>query len=77
LVEYRERKLAAAQDDLAHAAQLAPTAERYFWLGRALEDSGSINAARDAYEAALRLAPNLSDARTRLDLIRQTLQKRS
>jgi protein O-mannosyl-transferase len=76
LVEYRERKLAAARDDLARAAQLEPTAERYFWLGRALEDSGSISAAVDAYEAALRLAPNSADARTRLDLIHQKLQKR-
>jgi protein O-mannosyl-transferase len=77
LVEYRQRKLDAAQSDLAHAARLAPTPERYFWLGRVLEDSGAIEAAADAYEAALRLAPNSVDALNRLKLLRQKLPKRS
>lgn len=77
LLEYRLRSLDAAQKDLARAVQLGPTADRFFWLGRILEDSGSTQAAANAYEAALRLEPNASSVQARLTALRQKLQKRS
>ena len=61
----------AAIFDFSHAAQIAPSPQACFWLGRALEGKGDYARAADAYTAALRLAPGLTDARSRLDAIRE------
>jgi tetratricopeptide (TPR) repeat protein len=75
IAEYRLRNLDAAVADLSRAAdlsgaQIAPLAQANFWLGRALEDKGQTQAAAAAYAAALQLAPNIAEARERLDALR-------
>jgi tetratricopeptide (TPR) repeat protein len=70
IAEYRQGKLDEAIADLSRAAQLAPLAQAYFWLGRALEDKGQVQAATSAYAAALQLAPGMEEARQRLDGLR-------
>ena len=72
IAEYRQRNLQAAVADLYRAAQIAPLAQADFWLGRALEDQGQIQAASDAYRLALRLAPGMVDARQRLDALQES-----
>jgi tetratricopeptide (TPR) repeat protein len=75
LVEYSQGKLDAAREDFYQASQHAPTPQSYFWLGRVQEDQGAMQAAADSYQAALRMAPNLNDAQSRLDALRQKLQR--
>jgi Tfp pilus assembly protein PilF len=70
MVEYREGNLDGAVRDLTHAAQIGPSAAADFWLGRALEDKGQPQAASLAYQAALQLAPNMTEAQQRLDALR-------
>ncbi len=70
IVEFRQGKLDAALGDLLHAAQLSPSASADFWLGRALEDKGQTQAAATAYEAALQLAPGMTEAQQRLKGLR-------
>jgi protein O-mannosyl-transferase len=70
IVEYREGRLDAAVRDLSRATQIAPLASADFWLGRALEDKGQIQAAATAYEAALQLAPDMTEAQQRLATLR-------
>jgi len=56
--------------DLTRAAQIAPFAQTYYWLGRALEDKGQREAAANAYAAALQLSPDMPEARQHLDGLR-------
>jgi protein O-mannosyl-transferase len=70
IAEYREGNLDAALRDLSRATQIAPLAPADFWLGRALEDKGQIQAAATAYEAALQLAPGMAEAQQRLNALR-------
>jgi protein O-mannosyl-transferase len=74
-LEYQEHNLDAALADFSHAAQIVPSPVAYFWLGRTFEDKGDLPSAIRAYEAALRIAPNMNDARSRLDALHVTLQK--
>lgn len=71
IAEYRQGSLDAAIADLSRAAQLAPMAQAYFWLGRAQEDKGQTQAAASAYAAALQLAPGMAEAQQRLDALRK------
>ncbi len=68
--EYRLGNLDAAVADFSRAAKIAPMAPADFWLGRALEDKGQFEAAINAYEAALQLAPGMTEARERCDALR-------
>jgi protein O-mannosyl-transferase len=70
IAEYRQGNLNAAVAALSHASQIAPLAQADFWLGRALEDKGQIEAAATAYEDAVRLAPGMAEAQQRLDALR-------
>ncbi|HUD67856.1 MAG TPA: tetratricopeptide repeat protein [Candidatus Sulfotelmatobacter sp.] len=70
IAEYRQGNLNAAVADLSHASQIAPLAQADFWLGRALEDKGQTEAARTAYETAVRLAPGMAEAGQRLNALR-------
>ncbi len=70
MAEYRQGKLDPALSDLLHASQISPSASADFWLGRALEGKGQTQAAAAAYEAALTLAPGMTEARQRLDGLR-------
>jgi tetratricopeptide (TPR) repeat protein len=71
IAEYRQSNLDAAIADLSRAAEIAPLAQADFWLGRALEDNGQIQAAASAYAAALQLAPGMTEAQQRLDGVRR------
>ena len=70
MAEYRQGNLDASIADLSHATQIAPLAQADFWLGRALEDKGQTEAAVTAYDAALRRAPGMAEAKQRLDTLR-------
>ncbi len=70
MAEYRLGNLDAAVADLSRAAKIAPMAPADFWLGRALEDKGQVEAAIEAYEVAFQLAPTLAEARERRDALR-------
>jgi tetratricopeptide (TPR) repeat protein len=65
-IEFESWNYAAAAADFARAASIAPSPIACFWLGRALENLGDKAQAEKAYEAALRLAPGMTEARTRL-----------
>jgi Tfp pilus assembly protein PilF len=70
IVEYRQGNLDAAARDLSRAAQLAPSAPADFWLGKVFESKGQAQAAAAAYEAALQLAPGMTEAQQRLNALR-------
>jgi protein O-mannosyl-transferase len=70
MAEYRAGNLDTAIADLSRATKIAPMAPANFWLGRALEDKGQVEAAIYAYEAALQLAPDMNEARERRDALR-------
>lgn len=74
LIEYRAGDLVSARDDISRAVQIVPSPLSLFWLGRVLEDEGEPKSAANAYEAALRIAPNMSDAQIRLDELRLKAQ---
>jgi tetratricopeptide (TPR) repeat protein len=69
MAQYRMGKLDAAASDLAAAAQIAPSGQAEFWLGRVLEGQGQPQAAASAYQAALQIAPGMAEARERLDAL--------
>jgi tetratricopeptide (TPR) repeat protein len=69
IVEYQQGKLDSAVTDLARAARTAPFAPANLWLGKALEGQKQPQAAAAAYEEALRLAPGLTEAQQRLDVL--------
>lgn len=59
----------AAIADFSKAAQIAPSPLALYWLGRALEAKGETQKAQAAYGAALRLAPGMAEARSRLQAL--------
>lgn len=70
MAEYRLGERDEAVSDLSRASEAAPLAQADFWLGRTFEDKGQPRAAIAAYEAALRLAPGMSEAEQRLNTLR-------
>lgn len=68
-IELQSWNYDAAVADFARAAQIAPSPIACYWLGRALESKGDYPHAANAYVAALRLAPGMADARTRLEVL--------
>lgn len=71
MAEYQDKDYEAALNDLSSAAKIAPFAPANFWLGRTLEAKGDLKAAADAYEAALQLAPDMTEAQQRLTSLRE------
>ncbi len=69
MAEYHQANLDAAVADLSRAAQLAPMAMAEFWLGRALEEKGQSQAAESAYGVALQIAPGMTEAQRRLEIL--------
>lgn len=65
----------AAIADYSKAKAIAPSPMACFWLGRALEATGKMQQAEEAYEAALRLAPTLTEAKARLEALRTSSGK--
>jgi tetratricopeptide (TPR) repeat protein len=61
--------LDAAVTDFARAAQIGPSPMALYWLGQTLERRGEAQGAVQAYTAALKLAPAMSAARTRLQAL--------
>jgi tetratricopeptide (TPR) repeat protein len=70
--EREEGKLDAALQDFQRAAQIAPSPLACYWQGRVLEDKGEASAAIEAYRAALKLAPDFTDAQSRLESIEKS-----
>jgi len=70
MAEYQTRNLAAAANDLTRAAQITPSAQAEYWLGRVREDQGDAEGAAHAYGSALQIAPDMAEARQRLDALR-------
>ncbi|MGB7281303.1 MAG: tetratricopeptide repeat protein [Candidatus Acidiferrum sp.] len=68
-VEMQRMNLDAAVADFTKAANLAPSPLALYWLGRALENKGETQKAEAAYAAALRLAPGMTAARSRLSAL--------
>ena len=68
-IELQSWNYDAAIADFTRAAQIAPSPIACYWLGRALENKGDYLHAANAYVAALRLAPGMADARTRLEVV--------
>ena len=68
MAEYRLGNLDAAINDLTRASR-APIPLAYYWLGRALEDKRETQAAINAYQVALHLAPTLAAAQHHLDAL--------
>ncbi len=66
-VEYQQGNLDAALSDFSRAAQIAPSAAASFWIGRILEDKCDFAGASRAYKEAILLAPDMKEARSRLD----------
>jgi tetratricopeptide (TPR) repeat protein len=66
--------LDAAVADFTKAAQIAPSPIALYWLGQTLERKGDTQRAVQAYEAALRLAPGMAEARARLAALGATVQ---
>lgn len=66
IAECRQGSLDEAIAHLSRAARMSPLARADFWLGRAYESKGQSEAAAAAYEAALQLAPGMSEAQERL-----------
>lgn len=69
-IELQQFDYENAADDFARAAQITPSPQAYFWLGRALEAKGDAKSAAGAYTGALRLAPGFEEAKARLDALR-------
>jgi TolA-binding protein len=51
-------------------ASRAPSPIALYWLGRAEEAKGDFPRAKAAYEGALRMAPGMQEARTRLESLK-------
>lgn len=75
LVQYETGRLDAAIEDFGRSAQISPQPYEYYWLGRALEDKGNIKAAVLSYQAALKLSPQMNEARARLEALQNRLPR--
>jgi protein O-mannosyl-transferase len=66
MIEREEGKFDAALGDLDAANKISSSALSYYWKGRVLEDEKQFQSAAEAYNAALKLAPQFADAAARL-----------
>jgi protein O-mannosyl-transferase len=69
-VEFQLRAFDNALADFSQAATRAPSPASLYWLGRAEEAKGDFARAKGAYQAALQMAPGMTEARTRLESLR-------
>jgi tetratricopeptide (TPR) repeat protein len=69
-IELESWNYPAAAADFARAAEISPSPVACYWLGQTLERKGDYAQAENAYMAALRLAPGLTEARNRLEALR-------
>lgn len=73
-IELQSFNIDAALADFTHAAQISPSPIACFWLGRAWETKGDYPRAAAAYNAALQVAPQMNDAKVRLDSLRDKIR---
>lgn len=66
MIEFRQGNLEIARQDFTRATQILPTAMTWYTLGLILEDQGNSKAAVQAFGAALRMNPDLGDAKAHL-----------
>lgn len=71
ILEQHAANYPAAIADFTEATTLQPAPAVYFWLGQAFEGAGDYNRAQNAYLAALRMAPGMSEAQARLEMVRK------
>ena len=71
LLARKQGQVDEAIRDLSRSLELQPTAEAYFELGHTLEQTGRASEALDAYDRALKLAPDLKEAQQAADALRQ------
>ncbi len=71
LLAQREGKLQDAIRDFVRSVQLQPSDQGYLELGRTLAQSGRNAEAIAAYELALRISPDLTEAQKAVDALRQ------
>jgi protein O-mannosyl-transferase len=74
LLAQKQGKLDEAISDLSRSVELQPSAEGYLELGRTLVQAGHVPEALNAYQQALKLAPNLSEAQQGIDALRQKIR---
>ena len=66
----KQGKLEEAVSDFTRSVELQPTAQGYFELGRVLAQSGQVPGALDAYQQALKIAPDFTEAQQAIDALR-------
>jgi tetratricopeptide (TPR) repeat protein len=71
LLAQKQGKLTEAVTDLYRSVELQPTAQGYLSLGRALAQSGHTTEALAAYDQALKISPDLSEAQQAAAALRQ------
>jgi Flp pilus assembly protein TadD len=71
LVARTQGNLAEAVSDLARSLELQPTPQAYFEIGRTLAQAGRIPEALEAFQSALQLAPDFTEAQQAADALRQ------
>ncbi len=71
LLAQKQGKLDEAIRDLSRSVETQPTAEAYFELGRTLAQARRVPEALDAYEQALKISPDLTEAQQAADALRQ------
>jgi tetratricopeptide (TPR) repeat protein len=68
-IELQQGRGDAALADFVRAAQIAPSPVAIYWQGQALEAKGDVPSAVAAYKNVLRLAPQFTEAQTRLNIL--------
>jgi protein O-mannosyl-transferase len=71
LLARKQGKLDEAIGDLSRSLELQPSAQGYLELGRTLAQAGRVPAALDAYEQALKISPDFTEAQQAADALRQ------
>jgi len=71
LLAEKQGNLPEAIGDLSRSVELRPTPRGYYQLGRALALAGRSAEALDAYQQALKIAPDFTEAQQAVDALRQ------
>jgi tetratricopeptide (TPR) repeat protein len=74
LLAEKQGNFQEAISDLSRSVQLHPSAQGYFELGRALAPAGRVPEALNAYQQALNLSPDFTEAQEAADALRRQKQ---
>jgi Tfp pilus assembly protein PilF len=69
-IEFQGGKMDDAVADFTQACTRAPSPAAFYWLGRAEAAKGDFPRAKQAFQAALQLAPGLKEAQAQLDSLK-------